>query len=235
MKVSLRSSVVCIGLAAVVCTFSSGCRTKRPEKGITVIRGGATPSVGNPNLMEAATNIARVTPPNPVEEPVTPVPPPQPVPVPIEPSRPVIEPSTGGIGLPSDLEKLFGMAPDANALKPNTVQFAYDSAAIAAKELAKVKEVAIVLRGQPTNKVVVDGHCDERGTEEYNRSLGERRALKIREQLIKEGISTDRIYTRTFGKDRPSAFGHDDAAWAQNRRGEFTLLRPATGVGVGTP
>jgi len=127
------------------------------------------------------------------------------------------------------------MTPDPDALKPNTVQFSYDSAAIAAKEVAKVKEVAIVLRGSPSNKLVVDGHCDERGTEEYNRSLGERRALKIREALLKEGISADRIYTRTFGKDKPGELGHDEASWAKNRRGEFILLRPATGAGARTP
>ncbi|MBI3875585.1 MAG: OmpA family protein [Verrucomicrobia bacterium] len=127
------------------------------------------------------------------------------------------------------------MVPDAAAFAPNTVHFAYDSASIASKETAKIKEVAVVLRGQPANKVVIDGHCDERGTEEYNRALGERRALSIREKLIKEGISADRIYTRTFGKDKPVGLGHDESARSQNRRGEFILLRPPTGAGARTP
>ena len=69
----------------------------------------------------------------------------------------------------------------------------------------------------------MDGHCDERGTEEYNRSLGERRALALREQLVGLGIDPALIDTVSYGKDRPVAPGHDESAWKQNRRGEFLL------------
>jgi peptidoglycan-associated lipoprotein len=74
--------------------------------------------------------------------------------------------------------------------------------------------------------VEVDGHCDERGTEEYNRALGERRALALREELISLGVDPNRIDTVSYGKDRPAETGHDEAAWRKNRRGEFLLETP---------
>jgi peptidoglycan-associated lipoprotein len=81
-----------------------------------------------------------------------------------------------------------------------------------------------------SDKLLIEGHCDERGTEEYNRALGERRALALREALAKAGVSPDRIRTISYGKDRPVNPGHDESAWAQNRRGEFILLHPKAGV-----
>lgn len=72
----------------------------------------------------------------------------------------------------------------------------------------------------------MDGHCDERGTEEYNRSLGERRAQGIREFLAREGVDASRVRTISFGEDKPVETGHNEAAWSKNRRGEFILLTP---------
>ena len=69
-------------------------------------------------------------------------------------------------------------------------------------------------------------HGTERGTEEYNRSLGERRALALRELLIKAGVDGKHIFTRSFGKDQPAVVSHDEAAWSKNRRGEFILVLP---------
>ena len=86
--------------------------------------------------------------------------------------------------------------------------------------------LADYLKGAPTDALLVEGHCDERGTEEYNRSLGERRALALREYLINSGIASDRIITRSYGEDRPAVQGHDETAWSKNRRGEFILLKP---------
>ncbi len=118
------------------------------------------------------------------------------------------------------------MVPDEQAFARDTVYFSYDSSTVAAKELSKVRDVANYLRAWPSTKVVVDGHCDERGTEEYNRALGDRRALSIRAALIQQGVAADRVFTRSFGKDRPAAPGHNETSWWQNRRGEFVLLRP---------
>ncbi|MBC8097378.1 MAG: OmpA family protein [Akkermansiaceae bacterium] len=113
---------------------------------------------------------------------------------------------------------------NAEIFKAYTVHFAYDSSALRSAEKAKVASVADYLKANARDAVRVDGHCDERGTEEYNRSLGERRALAVREELIRLGIDGSRIDTKSFGEDQPSNPGHDEAAWNENRRGEFVLL-----------
>jgi peptidoglycan-associated lipoprotein len=82
------------------------------------------------------------------------------------------------------------------------------------------------MKANAQNALEVDGHCDERGTEEYNRSLGERRALALREELIRLGVNGELIDTVTYGKDRPAEAGHDEAAWKKNRRGEFLVETP---------
>jgi len=108
----------------------------------------------------------------------------------------------------------------------DTVFFDFDSSVVKTSEKTKVGTVAHYLKSNPTAAVEVEGHCDERGTEEYNRSLGERRALAVREELALKGVDPKRIYTISYGEDRPAVNGHDDAAWSKNRRGEFILLTP---------
>lgn len=112
---------------------------------------------------------------------------------------------------------------DRAALADQTVHFAFDSAAVLTKEQAKLIIVSEKLKSDASAKLLIEGHCDERGTEEYNRSLGERRALALREALVAAGIDADRIRTISYGKDKPIDPGHDEAAWSQNRRGEFVL------------
>lgn len=126
----------------------------------------------------------------------------------------------------ADRELFEGMAMDREVFKANTVLFDFDRSAIRPGERAKIEDVANYLKANPANKLLVEGHCDERGTEEYNRALGERRALSIREYLANLGIGADRIRTLSYGEDRPADEGHDEAAWAKNRRGEFILLKP---------
>ncbi|WCJ59058.1 OmpA family protein [Fontisphaera persica] len=120
---------------------------------------------------------------------------------------------------------LEGMTPDREALKNYTVYFEFDRSAVRQSEQPKVQAVAGVLKAQPDTKLQIEGHCDERGTEEYNRSLGERRALALREFLINLGIDGNRIYTVSFGEDKPAVQGHNEEAWSKNRRGEFILYR----------
>ena len=110
--------------------------------------------------------------------------------------------------------------------KAYTVHFAFDSSAIGSSEKSKVASVADYLKANGAEAVRVEGHCDERGTEEYNRALGERRALAVREELIRLGIDAGRVDTISFGEDQPADQGHNEAAWKQNRRGEFILLSP---------
>ena len=132
---------------------------------------------------------------------------------------------TGGIPLNS-LAEFEGMAMDPEFFKKETIYFEYDRSALKASETPKVEKVANYLKQNMTEKVKVDGHCDERGTEEYNRSLGERRALAVREHLVRLGVTADRIRTLSYGEDMPADPGHDEAAWEKNRRAEFILLKP---------
>lgn len=115
---------------------------------------------------------------------------------------------------------------DHSAFKSDIVYFDFDRSNIATAEIPKVEEVAVILRALANNAVLIDGHCDERGTEEYNRALGERRALTIRESLMALGIAPGRIHTRSLGEDAPAVSGQSEEAWSRNRRGEFVLLVP---------
>jgi len=103
------------------------------------------------------------------------------------------------------------------------VLFAYDSAQVSSGERAKVEAVASHLKQNPSNAIILEGHCDERGSREYNLALGERRALAVRTYLIGLGIASDRTQTKSYGEESPAVLGHDGAAWSQNRRGEFVL------------
>jgi len=79
------------------------------------------------------------------------------------------------------------------------------------------------LRRYPAVSVTVEGHCDERGTNEYNLALGEQRANSAWQYLVNSGIDPDRLSMISYGEERPIAFGHDDASWAVNRRAHFVL------------
>ena len=119
-----------------------------------------------------------------------------------------------------------GMIRDTAALAAYTIHFAYDRSDIRNSEKLNLAQVAQVLNGDPSANLLIEGNCDERGTEEYNRSLGERRALAAREALGKLGIDPMRIRTFSNGKDKPASAGHDEKARSQNRRDEFVLLLP---------
>ena len=122
-----------------------------------------------------------------------------------------------------------GMGVDRTALAPDTIHFKFDSSVIPSAERSKLVMVAEALKSDASAKLLVEGNCDERGTEEYNRSLGERRALAAREALAKLDIDPMRVFTRSYGKDKPAADGHDESAWSQNRRDDFVLLHPKPG------
>ena len=132
---------------------------------------------------------------------------------------------------PADRISSFdNMTEDRAALANYTIHFAFDSAAIREREQANLQAVASALNSDPSTKLTIEGNCDERGTEEYNRSLGERRALAARQALAKMGVDPARIRTLSYGKDKPVDPGHDESAWSQNRRDDFVLLHPKTGA-----
>ena len=130
-----------------------------------------------------------------------------------------------GIGQASR-ESFEGRPMDTEIFKANTVHFDFDSAAIRPSDKSNVTAVADYLKAHGDCYLLIDGHCDERGTEEYNHALGERRALSAREAITKEGIQAGRVRTRSWGEAKPAATGADDDSYAQNRRGEFILLLP---------
>ncbi|HMP77444.1 MAG TPA: peptidoglycan-associated lipoprotein Pal [Kiritimatiellia bacterium] len=105
------------------------------------------------------------------------------------------------------------------------VYFDFDSAQVGPGERTKVEAVAEYLRSNAGVGVIVEGHCDERGSNEYNLALGERRALAVRAYLVNLGIDAGRIQTKSYGEERPVALGHDESSWQQNRRAEFQLFK----------
>ena len=103
------------------------------------------------------------------------------------------------------------------------VFFGFDKSVIIAASEKTLKRQAAWLRQHPSVSLTVEGHADERGTREYNLALGERRATSVKNFLVALGISADRIATISYGKERPDALGHSEAAWSQNRRGVSTV------------
>ena len=127
---------------------------------------------------------------------------------------------------PNEATNHMGWIEDVAALKADTVYFDFDSAVVKASEKSKVSAVADYLKAHPSAAVRVEGNCDARGTEEYNRALGERRALAVREELVGLGIAPSAVDTISYGKDRPADPGNDETAWKANRRDDFVVLTP---------
>ena len=161
--------------------------------------------------------LARPMPPPPATStggPTGPPPPPQPVsePIPVPP-EPVAEDSIAGRSL-DDLNR-------DSPLKP--MFFELDSAEVSAEGQRILQENAAILKKYPAWQVTIEGHCDERGTAEYNLALGERRAIAAKNYLVSLGVSADKVKTVSYGKEFPFDPGHDDSAWSQNRRAHFVI------------
>jgi peptidoglycan-associated lipoprotein len=105
------------------------------------------------------------------------------------------------------------------------VYFGFDSTVVPQGELGKIDAVAQHLTEKTDRVVVVEGNCDDRGSNEYNMSLGENRAIIIRNYLVQNGIAVDRIQTRSYGEERPAATGSGESVWSLNRRGEFAIYQ----------
>ncbi len=192
-----------IGLLAGSLTLF-GC-PKRPE----VIQAAPAPA-GPAAAAGPAPAPAPVAPPAPapapeppkiVETPVAP-PPPAPAPAPVAPPAPPPAPA------PVPLKDVF---------------FDYDRAVVRDDQKAALNDNAGWLKANTKAKLLIEGHCDERGTAEYNLALGERRAKAVKDYLVGAGIPPDRISTISYGEERPFVLGHDESAWKWNRRAHFVL------------
>ncbi len=114
-----------------------------------------------------------------------------------------------------------GAAPLASPLKD--VFYDFDKSNIRDDQKAALNDDVAWLKSNASAKILVEGHCDERGTAEYNLALGERRAKSTKDYLIAAGIPADRVSTISYGKERPFVLGHDESAWKWNRRAHFVL------------
>jgi peptidoglycan-associated lipoprotein len=140
--------------------------------------------------------------------------PPQPPPTTIPPEPPIV---TSDPLVTAAIEDINRQSP----LQP--IFFAYDSDALDDAARKILADNAEILKKYPTWVVTVEGHCDERGTAEYNLSLGDRRALAVKNYLVSLGVATDRLRPVSYGSDFPFDPGHDEGAWAKNRRAHFML------------
>ncbi len=127
--------------------------------------------------------------------------------------------SNSGIGFEingdSDSKKAGGLV---------TVYFDYNSSGLRQDTIDSLQNNVAFLKKNTTVKVNVEGHCDERGSVQYNLALGEKRAKAIKEYLTSNGVEASRVSVISLGKERPLAFGHDEGAWSQNRRGNFVII-----------
>jgi peptidoglycan-associated lipoprotein len=142
--------------------------------------------------------------------------PPPPTPTPTEtPSTPPTPPPPATTPAPTP--------PSIGASDFQPVFFDYDSHSLREDGREALDRNARVMRDNPGLMITIEGHCDERGTVEYNQALGERRAQAARDYLVAAGIAGTRLTVISYGKERPFATGSDETAWAQNRRAHFTL------------
>ena len=112
-----------------------------------------------------------------------------------------------------------GLPGGAAAISPlKDVYFEYDRHTLPEDQRTTLDQNLAWLKANPSVRVTVEGHCDERGTAEYNLGLGERRARTVKELLVAGGIPADRLATISYGKERPQVLGHDESAWKWNRR-----------------
>ena len=105
----------------------------------------------------------------------------------------------------------------------NTVYFDFDKSDIRSDQRSDLNRNARLLNDNKNVRIRLEGHCDERGTNEYNQALGERRANAIKQFLTDYGISSSRITTISYGEERPASSGHNESAWSKNRRCEFRI------------
>jgi len=104
------------------------------------------------------------------------------------------------------------------------IHFDYDKASVRPDDAGTLDQKVAILQANPNLKIRVHGHCDERGSDEYNLALGNRRAQAAKQYLVSHGIDASRIETQSWGEEKPLVDGHDESAWSQNRRDEFEII-----------
>ncbi len=192
-------------------------RTRSGVRGLALLAVLAVLSLSAAACGKKVPPVARPVPPPPpstTTTPATPPPPPEPVKEPaLVPPEPVKEDTMSSRSL-DDLNR-------DSPLKP--IFFEYDSAELTPEGQKILNGDAEFLKKYPTWVITIEGHCDERGTAEYNLALGERRAVAARTYLVSLGIPADRVKTVSYGQEFPFDPGHTEEAWAKNRRDHFVI------------
>ena len=142
---------------------------------------------------------------------------------PSAPAEPVTAPPVAAAPVESPSGPAVAQAPKAPEVAVKDIFFDFDQALIRDDSKKTMADNVLWLKTNPAAKVTIEGHCDERGSSEYNLALGERRARVTRDFLVAAGIEANRVNTISFGKERPFVLGHDESAWKWNRRAHFTL------------
>jgi len=142
---------------------------------------------------------------------------------PAAPAEPVTAPPVAAAPVEPPSGPAVAQAPKAPEVTVKDIFFDFDQAAIRDDSKKTMADNVLWLTTNPAAKVTIEGHCDERGSSEYNLALGERRARVTRDFLVAAGIEANRVNTISFGKERPFVLGHDESAWKWNRRAHFSL------------
>ena len=200
MKCSTTMAIICCGALALAVT---GCKYDEPNPDDLANNGAqdiASENAGETDAdMNAAKDVDSAADPN------------------------ADEASLAGItGVPFDQDPNYARCTDVDFVP---VFFGFDASQLAPSELAKIEAVAKHLQDKPNRVVIVEGNCDERGSNEYNLSLGDSRAISIRDYLVQLGIDAQRIQSKSYGEEKPAVSGHDEGAWSKNRRGEFAVFQ----------
>jgi len=153
-------------------------------------------------------------------------------PAPAQPSKPAVQPLTQSVKQEepapakavkldkTDLEQSLSVKTtlEDKVLQLETIHFDYDSYELRPDAIKILEESGRLLKKYPLATVTIEGHCDERGTVEYNIALGERRAWAVKSYLVEYGINPENLITISYGKEKPIDPGHDESAWSKNRR-----------------
>jgi len=169
-----------------------------------------------PACKSSTKNVPPPAPPEPVE--MTPA-----EPAPTEPPADFVTEEPETEELPSDTSELNRLAQERGWIRD--AFFEYDSSTLTDQAREALQASASWLKGYPQYGLLVEGHCDERGTEQYNLALGDRRAASARDYLVSLGIDASRIRTISYGEERPFDTGTTEAAFAKNRRAHLVLTR----------
>lgn len=192
------SKLILTSVAALAILVMPACKTNRKK-----VEPVAMPVVEEPKAPDVA-----------VPEPVTPV----------EPAKDFVDDTPVEETMPTEIEALNRYVQEKGYIRD--AYFNYDEATLDGAAQDALQSSATWLKGDgAAYNLLIEGHCDERGTEQYNLALGDRRANTAKDYLATLGINAGRIRTVSYGEERPFDDGHDDAAWGKNRRAHIVLVR----------